>query len=191
MHVNAADPRPDLTEDSTMWTRFLALAEKKYSALFEPLNTMRQNGTRLKKLNTGEYGLRPQVGEGCWSSNEVYRSKAAELLKPHHDSLVQLLKEFTAVISDELAGAPQWVRIRHALNERGICAVKSGVLNGEVIYFARDGPAAAGAPEKAVVYTLGELRQLVASPPDEAGLRQLHEAKKVFGGTIFEFELDI
>ncbi len=212
INVTITDPRPDLSADSELWTRLLSLSaqpqrccpEQRYPEhnclelpeLTKSLLIMRQNGTRLKKLDSGDYGLRPQIrkskggksqkGQGCWKDAAAYRQMAAELLKPHHEQLVELLKEFTAAITSEINSMPEWEKVQHALSEHGICAIFSEVLN-ENVYFAQDQQIAAGAPKSAVVYTLDELRLLLANPPpNENELKKIHEIKKVFNGTILE-----
>lgn len=192
MATNITDPRPDLTEDSALWARLLALAAQNYPELTEPLITMRQNGTALKRLKNNTtasaYALRPIIKKSCWENYEAYKAKAAELLRPHHDQLINLLQNFAIQLNTTLSAGTQADRIRAHLDVHGYCAVRSGVLDGEVIYFARDAKAAAGVPKTAVVYTLDELRALVgvpgSNPPGPEGLKRLHFAKKTFDGTI-------
>ena len=194
MATNITDPRPDLAADSALWTRLFALAAQNYPQLTEHLQTMRQHGTTLKKLDTkvtgkpGTYALRPLIGKHGWPDEAAYRAKAAELLKPHHEQLVELLQNFAAQIEAALSTGTQGDRIRAALDVRGYCAIKSGVLDGEVIWFARDGDARKKVPRDAVVYTEEELRALVggpgSNPPGPEELKKLHFAKKTFSGTI-------
>ena len=75
-------------------------------------------------------------------------------------------------------------KVKKALRERGIAAIQSDALDGEVIYFARDKKAAQRAPGGAVVYTLEELRAIVQCPPSEDGLKRIHVAKKLFNGQV-------
>ncbi len=74
--------------------------------------------------------------------------------------------------------------IKKALRERGIAAIQSDALDGEVIYFAKDMKAAQKAPVGAVAYTLDELRAIVQDPPSKEGLKQIHSAKKLFNGQV-------
>jgi hypothetical protein len=77
-------------------------------------------------------------------------------------------------------------RIKKALRERGIVAIESALLDGEVIYFARDEEHAQKVPTGAVVYTLEELRAIVQNPPGQGQLKQIHEAKKMFSGKVIQ-----
>lgn len=182
--TNPTDPRPDLAEDSALWTRLLTLAARNYPALIDSLLTMRQGSTVLKRLDTNVYALRPLIGKRGWPDEAAYKAKAAELLRPHHEQLVELLQVFAVWIEAELKYGNQGSRIRGHLDINGYCAIKSGVLGGEVIYFARDAKAADGVPGSAVTYTLDELRVLVDKPPGDEGLKRLHFAKKTFEGVI-------
>ncbi|MDI6740758.1 MAG: hypothetical protein QME74_10405 [Candidatus Edwardsbacteria bacterium] len=193
------DPRKDdLAADSALWTRLLAFAAQSSPALTEPLLTMRQGGTVLKRLDTGgnaAYALRPLINKRCWKNEAAYKAKAAELLRPHHDQLVELLQNFAAQLNAALSSGTQGDRIRAHLDINGYCAIKSGVLDGEVIWFVRDAKAAESSraakmvPQDATCYTLDELQTLVANPQAELrsatdDLRKLHFAKKTFNGTI-------
>lgn len=196
------DPRPDITSDAALWTRLLAFAAQNYRALIDPLLAMHQGGTVLKRLENGRssacgnngthtYALRPLIGKRGWPDEAAYKAKAAELLRPHHDQLIELLQNFAKQMDAALKQGTQGNRIRAHMDIRGYCAIKSGVLDGEVVYFARDGEAAACVPripENPAVYTLDELRALVDSPPGDEGLRKLHFAKKTFSGTILHGE---
>jgi len=190
--TNITDPRPDLVKDSGLWIRLLTLAAREFPALCEPLESMRKNGTRLKKLNKGgKYGLRPQVGRGCWKNAAAYKEKAAQLLKPHHKQLVDLLSRFAVQVARELSSPDEDERFQAKLEINGIVAIK--ILDGEIVYFVRDKWAAAEAriPKQAVIYTLEELKLLADSQLDKTGLKKLHEAKKAFNGTIIEAPLNV
>ena len=194
MVTNIIDPRPEVP-DSPLWQRLLTLMSQAccpytpYAALSESLTAMRQNGTTLKRLNSGIYGLRPQTGKGCWKNEAAYKQKAAELLKPHHEQLVELLQVFTVRVETEL----DWVK-KHGTQEEiiaahleivGFCGIESKVLGGEVIYFVRDKFSVEQVPREATTYTLDELRALVDKPlGDNEALMRLHKAKKVFNGTV-------
>jgi len=78
-------------------------------------------------------------------------------------------------------------KAKEALKKYGIAKIRSRALDGEIIYFAKDKQAARRTPKGAVVYTLEELAALLAEPvPDKDGLRQIHECKKLFGGTLLK-----
>ncbi len=74
------------------------------------------------------------------------------------------------------------------LDIQGFFAIKTEGedFNGEKIYFVRDKQAVKQIPEAgAVFYTLEELQILIASSPlSKTGLKKIHTAKKIFGGTI-------
>lgn len=74
-------------------------------------------------------------------------------------------------------------KVRAALYRHGLVKIRSETL-GEVVCWARDDKEAAKAPAGTVVYTLDELRELTRGNPTREGLRQVHEAKKIFGGTV-------
>ncbi len=182
------DPRPDMTEDSGLWIRLLDLAEQYHPGLAESLVQMRQHGTRLKKLPAGGYGLRPQVSKAYWPSVEAYKAKAAKLLKPYHKELTGLLGRLSDQIQQELNSPDPAVRAAAQIDIYGCCAVKSRILN-DVVYFARDPGAASRVRSKkfsAAVYMMKELQVLTTMDPEISieNLRQLNQAKKIFGGEI-------
>lgn len=74
--------------------------------------------------------------------------------------------------------------IKKLLRENGLVLIKSRFLDGEVIYFRPGQASGQKTPADAVVYTLEELRVLVDNPPNLAELRQIHEAKRQFNGTV-------
>ena len=184
MSTTSTDPRPDLTSDSALWARLLTFAARSCPQLTGSLRTMRQGGTTLKKLDTSTYALRPIINKRGWKSDEAYKAKAAELLRPHHEQLVNLLQNFAAQLNAALSSGTQGDRIRAHLDINGYCAIQSRVLDGEVVWFARDAQTAARVPQQAAVYTLDELQGLVNSPPAPDDLKRLHFAKKTFSGTI-------
>lgn len=81
--------------------------------------------------------------------------------------------------------ASEAAKVKAALSNQGIAAIKSGTL-GEVVYWAKDETEAAKAPLGAVVYTIGELKHLYSGGNSREGLKQIHAAKKIFGGKIVE-----
>ena len=81
--------------------------------------------------------------------------------------------------------ASEAAKVKAALSNQGIAAIKSGTL-GEVVYWARDETEAAKAPLGAVVYILSELQELSRGDPTRNNLKQIHAAKKIFGGRVFK-----
>ena len=77
-------------------------------------------------------------------------------------------------------------RIKKALRERGVVAMRSETLDGEIIYFARDEKAAEQVSDSAAVYTLKELLVIVQNPPGKEDLKRIHTAKKLFNGTVVD-----
>jgi len=90
-----ADPRPDLEEDSELWTRFLLLAELFHSSqLAGILHGFRCAGTRIKRGRKG-YVLRPDIdpsGKTAWKSREDYERDRDKWLKPHVEKIAELLQ---------------------------------------------------------------------------------------------------
>lgn len=70
-----------------------------------------------------------------------------------------------------------------AYRERGWVAIYSEVL-AEPIILAKDEEAAMAAPAGFVTYTEAEVALLLTATPDE--LRQVHEAKRRFGGRVVD-----
>lgn len=70
-----------------------------------------------------------------------------------------------------------------AYRERGWVAIYSEVL-AEPIILAKDEEAAKAAPAGFVTYTEAEVALLLTATPDE--LRQVHEAKRRFGGRVVD-----
>lgn len=96
-----ADPRPDLSEDTTYWTQVFVLAialdvkaGRKQSPLFGALHGMRIAGTRLvKSEKTGKLVFRPLVGESGWASETEYKQAADEYLRPFDQDMKELLRQ--------------------------------------------------------------------------------------------------
>ena len=105
------DPRPDLTEDSALWSRLLTLAkaedeclnnkttgkQKQTGSFFGVLHGFRCAGTRLRRSETGSgmYVLRPDIdptGERAWMSQEEYEQFRDRYLAPWKDVLVRVLQ---------------------------------------------------------------------------------------------------
>lgn len=94
------DPRPDLSEDSSLWVLFLTLAARESQQLFEALHGFRCCGTRLIQATSGPlagmYVLRPDIdptGADAWMSQEEYETWKAKYLKPLEPQLLKVLKQ--------------------------------------------------------------------------------------------------
>ena len=147
---------------------------------------MRTYGTNIARLDSGKFALRPVLGGGGWKSQEDYDAWKLHNLKPYHEKLIECL---TSLYCGALADAEQVERIRDALfsdDSKGFVRLKSAALDGEVVVIARDYQAGQKAPKGAVVYTLTELGNLRDCPPTVKDLRAIHEAKKLFKGTVME-----
>lgn len=88
------DPRPDLPEDSRLWTELLVLAAAEHPEVLEVLREARERGTRLRRKN-GRFVLRPQVGEGAWPSMEAYMEFRERALSPHAEAVASLLSDLS------------------------------------------------------------------------------------------------
>ena len=101
-----------------------------------------------------------------------------ETLRRHKPELVAMLKRKDAQSEGEKA--------RNLLALQGWCAVKSHTLGGEIVVWANDGKVIIPTRwQNNVVYTVAELKALTADGGVTAeGLRQLHQAKKLFNGNI-------
>ena len=183
-----SDPRPDLVEDHHLWDKLLQISVNKGPQLAGPLVAMRQGGTRLKVTEGGSYALRPEVEEGCWASEAAYKAEAQRLLGPHKAVLIELLVKLNdglAMDARGLATDRQVMLIKQALTEKRVCAIRCEALGGEVVYFAKTwGDGRTNAPRGAVVYTLTELANLQECPPTPQELKQIHQVKKLFQGTV-------
>ena len=79
-------------------------------------------------------------------------------------------------------------KVSGQLERTGVTRIRSGVLT-EDICFANDETAAGRvkhADPGTTVYTLAELEELARGNPTRDGLRQVHEAKKLFNGKVVE-----
>lgn len=86
------DPRPDLAEDSELWTRFLQLAEDENKKLTGILHGFRCQGTRIVLGRSG-YVLRPELDPAKgWKNRQEYEKERDKWLKPHTEKIAQLLK---------------------------------------------------------------------------------------------------
>ena len=90
------DPRPDLNDDSAIWTELLKLAMSRHGEeLAGILHGFRCGGTRIKRGRNG-YVLRPDVdptGTVAWPSVEEYEAMRDKYLAPWREQVTELLKE--------------------------------------------------------------------------------------------------
>jgi len=84
-------------------------------------------------------------------------------------------------LNNELEAA----KAEELLNKVGWCLVKSTVLDGELVVWAKDNVAIPLRWRGAVKYTLEELKELTTEPlPTAEELKQIHQAKKKLGAKI-------
>jgi hypothetical protein len=112
-------------------------------------------------------------------------------LRQHKPEILALLGRRRTVARSLPGGA---VAAQRSLIDEGVCqmpleefaqaglvvTVYSEVL-GETVLFASDN-AVVDPSERRAVYRAAELREVLDLPP--AGLRRVHEVKKIFGGTV-------
>lgn len=92
------DPRPDLIEDSELWTTVLRIAD---SNLVGVLNAMRCGGTRLVKKK-GKYKLEPIIDPKIgWGSEEEYHRVCNKWLLPIAIELTNLFAQIDDAIAKE------------------------------------------------------------------------------------------
>lgn len=116
--------------------------------------------------------------------------KAAEQLRPHKPELLKMLGE-RATVGEALPSQvePRTVFAAEILqmplsefSRSGlVLAVHAANLGGEEVVFAADN-AKLDPGERRITYRASELRQLLGLPPAE--LRSVHEAKRLFRGTV-------
>ena len=116
------DKSPDSSDDSLLWMILLSLAREKVrreknrwkprsddvlmqiAQLRRNLEGFRVEGTRIVKLDNGNYALRPVIGTNAknaefgWRDEADYKRYAAKFLRPYHELLVELLGELRAVM---------------------------------------------------------------------------------------------
>lgn len=107
MDVNKSvifDPRPDLAEDSTLWSLVLSVACEINPQLAANLHGFRCIGTRLKRNK--KWGLvmepilpGPGAGSGTdaeitdWQDRDDYKAMSQKYLRPYHKELLELFKK--------------------------------------------------------------------------------------------------
>lgn len=84
------DPRPDLSSDSHLWSKLLALVRGD-DDLFGVLHGFRCMGTLIAR-ESGRYVLRPLVGRGGWDSEEEYARAREQWLLLRASRVVAALK---------------------------------------------------------------------------------------------------
>lgn len=98
------DPRPDLAEDSTLWSLVLSVACETNPQLAANLHGFRCIGTRLKRNR--RWGLvmepilpGPGTGLGTdaeitdWQDRDDYKAMSQKYLRPYHKELLELFKK--------------------------------------------------------------------------------------------------
>lgn len=97
------DPRPDLTEDSALWTKLLTMADKINKHCAGTLNGFRCGGMRLKREPEG-YALRPEFGDpassSAWATLEEYAADRKKWLYPYTRLIIRLLNKLTEEVRE-------------------------------------------------------------------------------------------
>lgn len=136
-------------------------------------------GELLHKLE--QTGIEFKTESGKLKVRGPLTDELRELIRQHKP---KILAELQRRELDKFKSNPEPPR---TLKRRSIVKIRSGTLDGEIIYFAKDKQAIAKAPGGVVVYILEELAALLAEPvPDRESLRQIHQCKKLFGGIIIK-----
>jgi hypothetical protein len=88
------DPRPDLEEDSALWTQLLTNSVAIDIEVTRVLHAIRGGGTLLMKQGD-RYVLKPLIDSKTgWESPEDYAKIRDTYMLPHKDQIIELLKEF-------------------------------------------------------------------------------------------------
>ncbi len=105
------------------------------------------------------------------------------LIREHKAALIAALQR---ELIDPFNPQAEGKKARELLDQNGWCAVRSHALDGETVIWSLDGKVLIPARWRDNVrYTIAELAALVAEPRVTAeGLRRIHEAKKLFSGTV-------
>lgn len=88
------DPRPDLTEDSILWTKLLELAIKRDKLCAGVLHGFRCGGLRISKKPMG-YVLVPMLNKpelSMWTTKEEYAIDRKKWLWPCTGMIISLLE---------------------------------------------------------------------------------------------------
>ena len=107
INFRSADPRPDLTEDTVLWSIVLDVARETNPQLAANLHGFRCIGTRLKRNKKWGLVMEPilpdgKVGAGAaaginsdvtdWQDRDDYKAMAQKYLRPYHKELLQLFR---------------------------------------------------------------------------------------------------
>ncbi len=85
------DPRPDLTNDTELWTTFLMIAMLVDEQLAHILHGFRCAGARLIKTNAG-YVLRPEFNkDSLWDNQGEYDQDKKQYLVKYADKIIDIL----------------------------------------------------------------------------------------------------
>jgi hypothetical protein len=85
------DPRPDLTNDTELWTTFLMIAMLVDEQLAYILHGFRCAGARLIKTNAG-YVLRPEFNkDSLWDNQVEYDRDKKQYLVKYADKIIDCL----------------------------------------------------------------------------------------------------
>ena len=88
------DPRPDLGEDSILWSMLLELAYDVDPELYGRLHGMRCQGTMLKRSQRWGRVLVPMIdasGDTGWRSRAEYDAEKRKWLDPYREKVIWLL----------------------------------------------------------------------------------------------------
>lgn len=100
-----ADPRPDLAEDSILWTAFLKHAAQLNLEIYGVLHGFRCMGSRLKHNSKGDLVIRPDIdptGNRAWKTQQEYDQAKERYLIPHQTEIKRLLDK----LGDEFDETP-------------------------------------------------------------------------------------
>ena len=104
MSYCTADPRPDFTEDSPMWSILLQLAAEQWPEWFLTpwayLWSARCAGARLEGKSDGRYQITPTIGEAdTWPTWDDWEEMRDAYLRPHAEVIVRLVSQVVAELS--------------------------------------------------------------------------------------------
>jgi len=95
------DPRPDLAEDSALWSLLLNVAHEINPQLAGNLHGFRCSGTRLKRNKRWGLVMEPILPDAGisssvtgWRDRDDYKAMAQKYLQPYHGELLQLFERF-------------------------------------------------------------------------------------------------
>ncbi|HCX62409.1 MAG TPA: hypothetical protein DHU59_08230 [Clostridiales bacterium] len=92
------DPRPDLTADTELWTKFLVTVKSVDEQLAFTLHGFRCAGARLIKQPTG-YVIRPEFNkDSLWKTQEEYEEYKKVFLVSHTDKIISCLNRLGGTV---------------------------------------------------------------------------------------------